>query len=259
MIAADAPLKELMEQLTTHRENTRRGRDVRVQWTFTLGAFLCSPVFSDSPALLLDTLGRLADLGYTRIDVRISSSSEQDGTEPDSLPKAIYEIQCSGMTNEEDKPAASLIQDICGKQQDKLFPEYRFTENGLHLRCRMLCTKIEYEGESDQNPVDLEGLKGKIDDEEMYRTMIELFRNNAPQRIGEWKAAFRSGDIREAHRIIHSLKGSALNISAIRLTRLSRRLEIALKIDHTDDAEKLLDLVEKELSRVIDYLERNAT
>ncbi|WP_169730499.1 Hpt domain-containing protein [Salinispira pacifica] len=271
MIPADAPLEELASTLAKLPADAHSEGNFSVQWAFSQGKFQYTPVFSDTAELIRDLLGDIADLGYRSFTVQISSSAEQEdstaGRENSTagqekpgdhqLPRVRYQVQCSRRTLYASGDLDSVLRQLMENREEKLSPRYDVSQYTLHLRCSVLCTEIEYSAREDGVPVDLDELKKKIQDGDMYRTMIQLFKDKTPQRIIEWKKAFQKGDVQEAHRIIHSLKGSAMNISALRLSQLARRLEIALKIHHTDDAEKLLDLVEKELQRVMDYLERN--
>lgn len=264
MIPADAPLEELASTLAKRPADAHSEGNFRVQWAFSQGKFQYTPVFSDTAELIRDLLGDIADLGYRSFTVQISSSAEQEESSAGQekrgdhqLPRVRYQVQCSRRTLYASGDLENALRQIMEKRKEKLSPRYDVSQYTLHLRCSVICTEIEYSAQEDGVPVDLDELKKKIQDRDMYRTMIQLFKEKTPQRIIEWKKAFQKGDVQEAHRIIHSLKGSAMNISALRLSQLARRLEIALKIHHTDDAEKLLDLVEKELQRVMDYLERN--
>jgi HPt (histidine-containing phosphotransfer) domain-containing protein len=55
--------------------------------------------------------------------------------------------------------------------------------------------------------------------------MIRLFLENAPNRMEQVRKGLAEGNVREAERGVHSLKSSAANVGAMRVSRLAAQME----------------------------------
>ncbi len=64
-------------------------------------------------------------------------------------------------------------------------------------------------------PVDLEdGLARVGDDREFYQELLEIFLEDAPERMSELLSALAASDSEQVARSAHSIKGAAANLSA---------------------------------------------
>ena len=55
--------------------------------------------------------------------------------------------------------------------------------------------------------------------------MIRLFLENAPNRMDQVRKGLSENNVREAERGVHSLKSSAANVGAMRVSRLAAQME----------------------------------
>lgn len=55
--------------------------------------------------------------------------------------------------------------------------------------------------------------------------MIRLFLENAPNRLDQTRKGLAEGNARDAERGVHSLKSSAANVGAMRVSALAARME----------------------------------
>lgn len=85
--------------------------------------------------------------------------------------------------------------------------------------------------------------------------MIELFLENAPQRLAAARVALDEGDDRGLYRAAHSLKSTAGNLGARRLQAASERLEAASMADDRDVLAPLLAEMDRSYARVRERLE----
>jgi HPt (histidine-containing phosphotransfer) domain-containing protein len=80
--------------------------------------------------------------------------------------------------------------------------------------------------------------------------LVELFVEDARSRIAAIIEAVRRGDAAEVGREAHSLKGSASNVGAGAMERLSRELEMAARSGDLSGAPGWVDALDAELARV---------
>ena len=59
----------------------------------------------------------------------------------------------------------------------------------------------------------------------LLNQMIRLFLENAPTRLDQVRKGLSEGNVRDAERGVHSLKSSAANVGAMKLSRLAARME----------------------------------
>ena len=83
-----------------------------------------------------------------------------------------------------------------------------------------------------------------------------MFRTDYPVQISEGWKAVESNDAPGMERVAHALKGTLKNLAAPRASKLAQQLEDMGKTGITSDAGCKLAELDKELSRVLESLER---
>lgn len=86
--------------------------------------------------------------------------------------------------------------------------------------------------------------------------MIELFLENAPERVQGVGRGLADEDFELAERSAHSLKSSAANLGAEAVRGLSARIEEALERKDTPMAKALLPELESKFEATLDALEK---
>jgi len=104
------------------------------------------------------------------------------------------------------------------------------------------------------NIAQLRGLFGE-DDQDHFRRLVALFREDAPQSLAEMDAAAARGDGRSIMRLAHSVKGSAAYFGARPFQELCGKMELAGGAGNMDAMPGLLAATEHELKRVLAALE----
>lgn len=95
----------------------------------------------------------------------------------------------------------------------------------------------------------------RIGGSEFVVEMIELFLENAPQRLESAREAFESGDIPTLHRSVHSLKSTAANLGAQLLRATAEAAEARAHEEDMDAIAALLDDLEREYADAREELE----
>jgi CheY-like chemotaxis protein len=93
------------------------------------------------------------------------------------------------------------------------------------------------------------------DDEDHFRRLVALFREDAPRSLAEMDAAAARGDRRSITRLAHAIKGSAAYFGARPFQELCGKVEIAGHAGNMGAMPALLAAMELELKRVLDALE----
>ena len=88
----------------------------------------------------------------------------------------------------------------------------------------------------------LERLMG---DEELVKTVVAAFLEDAPRQIAGLKQALAEGDLTRAHRQAHTLKGAAANLGAGRLRQAALEMEKFGKDSGLPTAEVLAQILAK--------------
>lgn len=88
-----------------------------------------------------------------------------------------------------------------------------------------------------------------------FGMLIDVFIKDSIQRLEIIQQAIRTNDTENLRRAAHSLKGSAMNISAARLTELCRELEFMGRDGRLENATTLFEAVREEFDKVKSYLE----
>ena len=86
--------------------------------------------------------------------------------------------------------------------------------------------------------------------------MIALFLTISPERVATARHAHEAGDLPTLERAFHSLKGSAAQLGALRLQRLSGEAERLTRSGTLGDVPILMEELEEELARVCEWLIR---
>ena len=87
--------------------------------------------------------------------------------------------------------------------------------------------------------------------DQLRQQMIDLFIENAPERIAGIRAGLASADPELTGRSAHSLKGSAANLGASAVVRLAGRVEAQVESGGMTNLENLLDELEIRLGETI--------
>jgi HPt (histidine-containing phosphotransfer) domain-containing protein len=90
----------------------------------------------------------------------------------------------------------------------------------------------------DPNVLDLnviEGLRelGGEDDPGLLLELVEMFLEDAPDRIREMEESMASGDLETMRRSAHTLKSSAANMGSINLSEICSKMEDAARQEET--------------------------
>ena len=90
---------------------------------------------------------------------------------------------------------------------------------------------------------------------DLKHQMIELFFENAPERVEGVREGLANGDLELAERSAHSLKSSAANLGAQAVRILSARIEELLEGGKGEEAKGLLPELEARFGETIEALE----
>ena len=100
-------------------------------------------------------------------------------------------------------------------------------------------------------------LRERLDgDEEMINMVLNMFKDESARIIEDIEKALTSGDVEEAGKLGHSLKGSSGNIGAPSLQRISESVEMAGKAGKTGDLEALLAELKEVFSLTVAAVEK---
>lgn len=94
---------------------------------------------------------------------------------------------------------------------------------------------------------------------DLVREVVDIFLEDAPQRVAAIREAATSGDAKALARAAHTLKGSAGHLGAKGLQALCARLEEMVGGGEVDDALALVSVIEDELLRVTQALKHEAS
>ncbi len=95
----------------------------------------------------------------------------------------------------------------------------------------------------------------RIGGSEFVVEMIELFLENAPQRLATAREAFETGDTPTLHRAVHSLKSTAANLGARGLQAAAEAAEARAHDEDLDAMPPLLDDLDREYAEARAELE----
>ncbi|MBI2568078.1 MAG: Hpt domain-containing protein [Candidatus Schekmanbacteria bacterium] len=88
-------------------------------------------------------------------------------------------------------------------------------------------------------------------DWELFRQVLEIFREDSRQRFDELRCACTRGDLDQAWRKAHALKGLAGSVGACRLEASARALEAAARRADVAEVDALLAYAQSELDELL--------
>ena len=90
--------------------------------------------------------------------------------------------------------------------------------------------------------------------EALVKQMIIQFIGTVEQQMSALKEAVNTGGFETITHEAHAIKGGAANLTAFRLSRAARDLELEARSNRTDRGFVLLEALEGELERLKDFL-----
>lgn len=114
---------------------------------------------------------------------------------------------------------------------------------------------------ADTSPIDPTAIAalrslGPDGDASFLRELIDVYLEDAPQRVAELDAALARGDAVVATRAAHTIKGSSSNFGATRLAHQAQLIEAQCKAGDCASALPLVPALKSELLRVTGELKR---
>ncbi len=107
---------------------------------------------------------------------------------------------------------------------------------------------------ADVCPVDLaDGLARAGDDRAFYRELLDLFLDDARQRLVHLETALSAGDLTQVASTAHSIKGAAANLAAERARALAWAIESRARAGDSAGLAELAGELAAELERVADF------
>jgi HPt (histidine-containing phosphotransfer) domain-containing protein len=91
----------------------------------------------------------------------------------------------------------------------------------------------------------------------LVRTVVDTFLEDAPRQLAALTASLASGDLEEAARHAHALKGAAAMLGADAVTRFAEALELAQRQGDLAGARAALPALEGALARATEFLQRS--
>ncbi|MFL5607140.1 MAG: Hpt domain-containing protein [Gemmatimonadaceae bacterium] len=89
---------------------------------------------------------------------------------------------------------------------------------------------------------------------ELLGDMIALFLSVGPERVATARHALETQDLSTLERAMHSLKGSAAQLGAVRLQQLSERGERLARLGAVSGVPILMQELDEELARACEWL-----
>jgi len=87
-------------------------------------------------------------------------------------------------------------------------------------------------------------------DYEFMKELVDLFLEDAAERLRELEEAVASGDADKLGKCAHKLKGSSANVGADHMSHLARSLEERAKQANFDRVDEIVALIAHQLSEV---------
>ena len=92
--------------------------------------------------------------------------------------------------------------------------------------------------------------KRMLDDEEIIKEIIVGILQTVPGMIDELRIFIADGDIHNAGRQAHTIKGAAANLGCALLREAALKIELALKSEGMENISELMSGLEKEWTRL---------
>ena len=111
---------------------------------------------------------------------------------------------------------------------------------------------------NDSSGIDPTGLArlNKIGGPVFVRRMIDLFLEEAPDRLAAARKGEETGDLTAVAEAAHSLKSSAQNFGASGLSRIAAEIESRMQSNQCENLSSLLDEIEAAYDTARTWLER---
>jgi HPt (histidine-containing phosphotransfer) domain-containing protein len=87
-------------------------------------------------------------------------------------------------------------------------------------------------------------------DYEFMKELVDLFLEDATERLRELEAALATNDAEQLGKCAHKLKGSSANVGADHMSHLAKSLEERAKQSNLDQADELVAMIARQLSEV---------
>ena len=106
-----------------------------------------------------------------------------------------------------------------------------------------------------------DGLKRLLGNDKLYKKLLLNFAGSYSSVIHDIRRALDSADYENAHQLVHSLKGVAANLAAVRVLEATIELEKLVKYAHTDappepeSIDSKLAVLESALDQALDAVE----
>jgi HPt (histidine-containing phosphotransfer) domain-containing protein len=97
----------------------------------------------------------------------------------------------------------------------------------------------------------------KIGGPDFLRKMIDLFLAEAPKRLSAARSGERAGDLKAVADAVHSLKSSAGNFGAERLSRAAGKIELLTRSNSSENLSRLLDDLDLAYGETKAWLEKH--
>ncbi len=103
-------------------------------------------------------------------------------------------------------------------------------------------------------PVDLaDGLARVGDDAEFFKELIEMFLEDAPERLDTIHRSIQDANAEEVSREAHGIKGAAANLSANQIRDIAREMESAGKDGDLSALTSLFQELRREFDRLAEF------
>jgi signal transduction histidine kinase/CheY-like chemotaxis protein/HPt (histidine-containing phosphotransfer) domain-containing protein len=102
------------------------------------------------------------------------------------------------------------------------------------------------------DPAALEALAGQFrtDNPQLVEELIRIYLENAPKLLGDMDRALAAGEGNNLMRAAHTLKSSSASLGAMRLSGLSKAIEMAVRNDRQEGMERMIAGVKAEFDAV---------
>jgi HPt (histidine-containing phosphotransfer) domain-containing protein len=95
-----------------------------------------------------------------------------------------------------------------------------------------------------------QGLRNVDGDEEFFREILEIYREEIPERIESFQKHLEKNDFTTIISLAHSLKGVSLTVGALRVHELSKNIELAARAGEEETVRTLYPELEDLLRKI---------
>lgn len=254
MFIADEPLKQVQQYLSSKWSHPHR----YLQWAFIDREFEVVPVFGDLQSELSRLITGFYEIGYQRLLIDIRAELPSEGKAFSHLSYDVNALkedsQGCGFDTDSNETMLRRMSDLFKSTNEKIACSIPSAEVFCTISITAPVSEILFIDA--QLCVDERELEMKLPDGVFRNNIVDLFLSEAPKRFSSLCQAISQKNNKEIHRIAHSMKGSALNVSAQRLAYFCRRLEMVSKIGHTEQTSQLQTKIEAELCHVLKQLDQ---